>query len=388
MSVITKPQTVTRGLVFYYDMLNSKSWKGAPTVNTMSSGVTSIHTSWNNSGTATWSNDDTTIPRLYPTLPVMSMYKDTAGNSHIAHGYSTLSNGVTYTVSTHVYIPSNAGTLASSVPYMRTFPANTGRGELAYLGSTNWNTWPRDRWIRVSGTFTNSANDTEMYISCYLDNAGNKIAFTAPMIEVGSYSTPYVNGTRSNTQAILDILGQRTVTAQEVTYSSNNTFSFNNIANWCEIGSLPAQTNAPLSVFSWVYLNATPTGVNGIWGHYGLNYGSGNVNCHFETYSTYTRIRLGDINNSSLPVMATGTWVNAGFTSDGSTHIYYVNGVQQATWSGNTGTLFGANTNMFGRSDVGRTWNGRIDALQIYNQQLSAIEVKQNFDALRGRYGL
>jgi hypothetical protein len=33
-------------------------------------------------------------------------------------------------------------------------------------------------------------------------------------------------------------------------------------------------------------------------------------------------------------------------------------------------------------------WNGRIDSTQIYNRVLSAAEVQQNFNALRGRYGI
>jgi hypothetical protein len=42
------------------------------------------------------------------------------------------------------------------------------------------------------------------------------------------------------------------------------------------------------------------------------------------------------------------------------------------------------------RSDfISTTWlNGKISNVQIYNRALSASEVQQNFNALRGRYGI
>jgi hypothetical protein len=43
---------------------------------------------------------------------------------------------------------------------------------------------------------------------------------------------------------------------------------------------------------------------------------------------------------------------------------------------------------MIGRSDAGRTWNGRIANVAIYNAELTAAEVLNNFNALRGRYAV
>jgi hypothetical protein len=36
----------------------------------------------------------------------------------------------------------------------------------------------------------------------------------------------------------------------------------------------------------------------------------------------------------------------------------------------------------------GYPWLGKIDAVKIYNQALTATQVKQNFAAIRGRYGI
>lgn len=197
-------------------------------------------------------------------------------------------------------------------------------------------------------------------------------------------SRPYATGTN-----LFDYRSYGTL-LNKVKYDTRNKGSlvFNNSSSYVSFPELPAQTNSPLSVFSWVFLNSTPATVNGIWGHYGVN-----NNCHFECYSTYTRIRLGNVNNIALPVMSTGVWRYVGFTSDGITHNYYVNGEIIASWSGETGTILGGSGSlpsghMIGRSDANRVWNGRISNLTIYNTQLTDAEVKNNFNSIRGRYSV
>ena len=36
----------------------------------------------------------------------------------------------------------------------------------------------------------------------------------------------------------------------------------------------------------------------------------------------------------------------------------------------------------------GRYWNGKISNFKTYNRVLTAAEIQQNFNALRGRFGL
>ena len=171
--------------------------------------------------------------------------------------------------------------------------------------------------------------------------------------------------------------------------SGNNGYiTFDGVDDFTDITFVPAQTDSPLSVFSWVYLTSLPTAgvASGIWGHYGVS-----GNCHFEMYTTNSRLRLGNINNSSLPVFSVGVWTYAGFTSTGSDHIYYVNAQSQATWSGTTGTILGnpsSTVHMVGRSDVGRTWIGYIATTSVYTKTLSSTEVLQNYNATKSRFGL
>jgi hypothetical protein len=176
-----------------------------------------------------------------------------------------------------------------------------------------------------------------------------------------------------------------------VTYDSRNSGAlvFDNNTSYVAFPDLSSQTNSPLSVFAWVYLNATPVGTNGIWGHFGVN----NNNIHYEINPTATRLRLGDTNKADLPMLAVGSWQFVGFTSTGSSHSYYVNGVLSTTWAGATGTILGSSgavpsSHMVGRSDATRVWNGRIAHVAVYTAELTATEVLNNYTALRGRYGV
>jgi hypothetical protein len=79
---------------------------------------------------------------------------------------------------------------------------------------------------------------------------------------------------------------------------------------------------------------------------------------------------------------------------DTTTLNLYVNGTLAATSSKASGIDYNANhTFKLGRAvATGVSWdaafNGTIYSLKIYNRALSAAEVRQNFNALRGRFGI
>lgn len=81
----------------------------------------------------------------------------------------------------------------------------------------------------------------------------------------------------------------------------------------------------------------------------------------------------------------TNTWFYVGVTKNGATASAYVNGSSLGS-----GTI--TNPKTAGSSAI-TLFNGfvppaRLNALTIYNRAISASEVTQNFNALRGRFGL
>jgi len=163
--------------------------------------------------------------------------------------------------------------------------------------------------------------------------------------------------------------------------------------------TLPGLTS--LTVSTWVYFNTIhPTD--------GTSLISWPIN-NSSAISPYTVIGLGvglDLNiNASLgdgttraylisnQKTNTGIWLNAGFVWNGSTLNTTLNGVISPTSASAVYTLgtSGGQANLFlGTYNTNNVYwlNGRMGSTQIYNRALSQAEITQNFNALRGRYGI
>ena len=92
-----------------------------------------------------------------------------------------------------------------------------------------------------------------------------------------------------------------------------------------------------------------------------------------------------------LSDIALNTWVNVTFTKSGTTISSYLNGTFKSSITDNTttGTTYVLNADRGNSTPAPTTqWGGNIANTQIYNRALSAAEVQQNFNALRGRFGI
>ena len=79
---------------------------------------------------------------------------------------------------------------------------------------------------------------------------------------------------------------------------------------------------------------------------------------------------------------------------NGSSYDFYINGESKTTYDG-TGTPSPAEQETITNLQVAHTYlnggtkfNGRISQVTIYNRPLTQSEVTQNYNALKGRYGL
>lgn len=391
MSISRGPKIVTNGLVLALDAADMNSY--SPNVHPNSNDIYGwCSTAGLNSCTIT--RDSSMVRQggstpLKMTITGTDPYIASYGNS--AWNLATASNGQIWTVSVYA----KASTVTTGELFFFGADSSGGYGGAGtYGGSVTVNIGTS--WTRVSASFTiNGANVA--YAQTRLDGtqaggSGSIIWWDGLQVERSSAPTPF-NPNYYGDTVWKDLSGNnRTGTLTNgPLFSSNNrgNITFDGTDDFTDIVYLPQQTNSPLSVFAWVYLNALPAPGNtyGIWGHYG----SGSVNCHFEMQNALSRVRLGDINNISLPVFNTGSWVHTGFASTGTSHTYYVNGQSINTWSGSTGTILGnpgSINHMVGRSDAGRPWNGRIACINVYTSYLSSTNVLQNYNAQKSRFGL
>ena len=133
----------------------------------------------------------------------------------------------------------------------------------------------------------------------------------------------------------------------------------------------------------------------------------GNVEFHFFVENGYLKasfITSGngiDGGGSGIPASAitAGEWNYAAVTysnlstASGASSKLYLNGVEIDSDTGATVDIASMPTSSFliGRpfsTLLGRRYNGQVAAVKVYNRALSASEIQQNFNALRGRFGI
>jgi hypothetical protein len=108
---------------------------------------------------------------------------------------------------------------------------------------------------------------------------------------------------------------------------------------------------------------------------------SGKINTSFNTISAGYMTADYVANN----------WYQVVLSGSGTSNFMYLNGVQVATASQTVASSINLNTARMGNVDGDRASEylvGNVSCLKLYNRALSAAEVQQNFNALRGRFGI
>jgi hypothetical protein len=87
--------------------------------------------------------------------------------------------------------------------------------------------------------------------------------------------------------------------------------------------------------------------------------------------------------------LTANAWYQIVGTYDGTTNKLYVNNslVQSGSYTGTPATSQGG-IRLMRRWDNAEYWGGRLSVVKIYNRALSSIEIGQNYNALRSRFGL
>ena len=394
MALNHSPSIVTNGLVFAYDMNNTqKSWKGAPTTNLISiSNWNNNLTGWSSWFWVTGTRTMDSVNVLYQGVSVLEgLITGTAqgGPAYLDLGGLSTTLGTTYTVSVwfksssrSCYVYSH-DTLGNGTVYGNTTVANGA--------------WQKSTFIF---TVVSTTGSMRIHLIANSGNINDTIYVTAPQVELGSLSTPFVNGTRSNAQAIVDLTGTNTVTATSLTYNSNNTFSFNGSSDMMTNSvAVSNQSSTNFIGRSWVATVKPSSSITagGIFGHVlgsgctyycngGLTVWDGKYAFCWYDNASYQFLDSGVTATVGQYVQIAGTYNPV----DNKARIY-VNGILK-----NTGASTNLNYGNFAyQYQIGylsastSKFAGTIDQLMwYYNKTLTDTEVLQNFNAHKGRYGL
>jgi hypothetical protein len=100
-------------------------------------------------------------------------------------------------------------------------------------------------------------------------------------------------------------------------------------------------------------------------------------------------------NGSSFDVtptitLSTSSYNHLIFTKSGTSVLGYLNSQNTINYTGSSVISLSGRTLHIGRfvAAAGREFNGNITSVKIYNRALTAEEIQQNFNALRGRFGI
>jgi hypothetical protein len=391
---------VRNGLVFYYDQNNiQKSWKGAPATNL-----------WTETNLNNWSKSAIVATSQLRTpfdTPAYSITDDnTSGYESIDRNVTVANDSSSYTIScmirktygaTSARLGFNSGfnTGGTTVAYNQRFNSDTG---VASTGTViDYGEW----WYWYFTITNNGTGNTNLYCSFYpatgLYNSSDNSTATgtaivgAFMLVAGSTAARFVDGTRSNTQALLDLTNNNTITANSLTYTSNNTFSYGgtdsltlpNIASYdfsseqtIEIWLKPTESDATRrNPYNQAY------GGYGTWTHEP----SGSFNYY---YGDAGADNIPYIGHSSSFTVAQNEIACVCTTRNTSESWWYKNGATDTQYIHSYGTLAATAANIKIGTGYAGGYIGDIYAVKIYNRALTAAEVKQNFEALRGRYGI
>jgi hypothetical protein len=183
-----------------------------------------------------------------------------------------------------------------------------------------------------------------------------------------------------------------------ITYNSSNLGSFilDGVDDYVLVGPVPFTGNATTSVSwgIWVYPQSTTGNIVSMSS--ANPQGSWNMPPIAATGQQFRGKIWSNNYLYSLTTYSLNTWYYVVLVFDYTTtgQYLYVNGVLQASQTGITYSSSGTNNYLFlGQTNPGADntgmFQGRISNFQVYgNKALSQEEILQNFNALRGRFGV
>jgi hypothetical protein len=205
-----------------------------------------------------------------------------------------------------------------------------------------------------------------------------------------AFVSPYVYSARSSTEAVVDITGNISVTANNLTYNSDNTFTFNASSSNITSSSFTGHQTASGTLMGWAYPTSTSGDLYLVAAGGTTTYGASRA-IRINSGS-WCSVNYGSSTEDWNGIVAANlnTWQHVAYVWSGTTIRFYLNGVEY------TNTRSGMVTPLGSVLTIGATswspvygyWPGRIGAMQVYNRALSASEVRQNFNTLRSRYGI
>jgi hypothetical protein len=394
MGSFAGPEIVTDGLVFAYDMGNTdKSWRGRPATNFFTNGHFSGGT-----GITQESGSAPTNEIILFRNPGNSEYvlrqTGTQGDTEYQINLTTqLAAATTYVMSGWYAESSNYSSAdGSRMFHSRAFSTSgahialgIGIGTVLETRIVNGITW-RYCYATIT-TPADYSNSFNWYVGYGSSSYTGHRYYTDLQMEVGTLPSRFINGTRSNTQSLLDFTRRNTITMTSPTYNSNGLFSFSGGTERITLPATIGPINNHFTMSAWINSTSISSTQNIL-----------SMNGPYFMRIDGSRVRFNVLTDSWLfqagtTTLLSNTWYFLTMVWNGTAGTWtgYINGTQEFS-TAKSGSV--SATNFYGY--VGYTpeggeqsnFQGQIATVYYYNRALTAAEVIQNFNAKRGRYGI
>ena len=389
MAIQGGPDIVEDGLVLHLDAAEPLCFRGEPTTNLSPyTNGTVNRGSW---PYGAYTHSIETTGEFVGWEKIVATSVGSATSNFIMHmGQFFPTSGVQYTGSIEFYSPYNnlrfeitggqgiwiATRIGSSNKYYRTIETSISTNMAWYLRT-------------IASTPANTAITNGV------------IYYRRAQFEQKPYYTDFTIGTRGSTVAtgggLLDITNNgnngtinRAASPSAAFYNGDNKGSlvFNGVDDYTTTGRvIVPNSSSPYTVSVWCYRNRNNVGYEELLAQWTSATSS---NSFFFGFNN-SNVRFTDNWNSvTVPGAGnTGVWMNLVGVYSVSNAFIYLNGSLSAT-RGSGFSYTGTGNFIIGRQGElsGEYFSGRISNTSIYNKALSSAEIQQNYNALKGRYGL
>ena len=403
MATAGGPDIERNGLVFGMDTgygidtnnISSRFYPGKPTSN-----VLETEANWIYIGT------EITDPTNYPVpLPKEVKFEKGAYN-----------NGINWTDACRNYTDSYAaGTQITVSGWHMFYSTDTsltmnGRNRLGWhyskdgtstYGGTIYTATEWNKWYYFSNTFSSTGTTTSLRVEdggydYYLsseDAAKTTQYYCNLQVEVGTdIVSPYVKGTRSSTQSLIDLTKTTDIDVSNVSFDSTGQPTFDGTDDRI---SIPAGSFPTIGVNDFTVEVICKNTKTSSYNHFFSVKDQSHFALKMENAGSrraYVYRTSGTSTYSAVPTYLTSTsnYYHLLVKREGDNLEMFLNGVSTGTKSGwdNLSIDNNAHTSYIGWGWGSEYTGGNIPLVKIYNRALSAQEVQQNYNSYKNRFNL
>ena len=153
--------------------------------------------------------------------------------------------------------------------------------------------------------------------------------------------------------------------------------------------SFQVSTSGTYSFEAWIYKTTTGTNNAGMLISGGFGGDQDGIIILTEDYATTGNIRILSVNGTCAAVYYNGVSQTLREENDATVTTFNLNEWIHIVVTGiNVDSVDGAAHHIGNNNNNTNHFGGRISNLKVYDRELTALEVKQNYNAIKGRFGL